>query len=521
MEPMPTAGYVRISRKDGDKVESDSIGNQKDLIKKFLVERSEELRLYDMYVDDDFTGTNFERPAFKRLMKDLETGKINCIVVKDLSRFGRDYIDVGNYLQKVFPKMGARFIAVNDNIDSGKQAYDMIMPMKNIFNEQYARDISAKVVSSIRIKQASGQFIGAFASYGYFKDPDKKGKLIVDPYAAEIVRRIFSMFLSGQGKMSIARALNDEKILCPSEYKKSLEQNYKNSNRLSSTSYWTYSTVNMILKNEIYTGKMVQHKSDFSRYKATQSRCLPQKAWIVVPDTHEAIISEETWQTVQSLLNKRTRDMGLNNNVSIFSGFLKCGDCGRAMSKISSNGRTRFVCGTYKSYSKELCSSHRIFQDELSDIILQLINEKLGQINNIGKYVEQREKIKEKVQDKKRIIRRIEKLRAELLKVSSFKMGLYEDYKERLISREDYNTYKENYQKQEETLKKQIASLEDTVKDDLEKIHENPLVKRLKDCGQLEELTRPVLDAFINKITIYQDNRIEVEYKFDPEMLTK
>lgn len=519
MQFIPTAVYVRISRKDGDKIESDSIGNQKDFIKSFLANQSPKFEIYDTYVDDDYTGTNFDRPAFQRMMQDVEDGKIKCIVVKDLSRFGRDYIDCGNYLQKVFPKKNVRFIAINDSIDSGEKDYDVMMPIKNIFNEQYARDISKKVITSLRTKQVCGKFIGAFASYGYFKDPNNKGKLIVDPYAAEVIKRIFSMFNSGMGKMTIAKELNKEKILCPSEYKRSLNQNYRNSNKLSSTYYWTYPTIHNALKNEIYTGKMVQHKSNFSSYRNEETRNVPKESWIVVPGTHEAIITEEVWQTTQSLLKKRTRDMGLNNNNSIFAGFLKCGDCGRAMSKITTSGRTRYVCGTYKRYSKELCSSHRIFEDDLSEIILQLINRKIARIQNLVQQVEKREKKKEKVKDDRKIDTRIDTLKTDLNKTSSLKMGLYEDYKETIISREDYEAFKLKYQDKEDELKAQIASLKDIKNNNLEKIYDNPLVKRFKDSGQLDELTRPVLAAFINKIIIYEKQKIEIDYTFDADTL--
>ena len=203
--------------------------NQKKLIQSFLASR-EDLELEGFYVDDGFTGTNFERPGFQRMLRDIRGGKIRCVVVKDLSRFGRDYIEAGRYLERLFPEWGVRFISVIDQIDSIRKAYDLLLPIKNIFNEQYARDISEKIQATMRQKQRAGEFIGAFASYGYRKSPSDKNRLLIDPYAAGIVRRIFQMFLQGKGKQTIARTLNREGILCPAEYKAVSGQNYRNGN---------------------------------------------------------------------------------------------------------------------------------------------------------------------------------------------------------------------------------------------------------------------------------------------------
>lgn len=515
------AEYIRLSRKDGDKIESDSIGNQRDLLDSYISTHSSELTLYDRYIDDDYTGTNFDRPRFKDMIKDIESGLVNCVIVKDLSRFGRDYIEVGNYLQKVFPKLKVRFIAVNDSIDSTKQAYDMTMPFKNIFNEQYARDISKKVLTTMQTKQRNGLFIGAFASYGYLKDPNNKGKLIVDPYAAEIVKRIFKMFIDGHGKMNIARTLNKEKILCPSEYKKSLNMKYHNANRLNTTSYWTYSAIYNILQNEMYCGNMVQHKNNHSRYRDNASRLVDKEDWIIVPNTHEAIISKEVWETAQSLLKRRTRDMGLNQNVTMFAGFLQCADCGRSLAKIQTGNRIRYVCGTYKNYSSEYCTSHRIFEDELIEILLTLINQKIKQVKNIVAYIERAEKQQSKKKDNIKVAKSIEKLNIQLAKISNFKKGLYEDYKEGILSKEEYTQFKNDYQKQEEDLILQINTLKDIEIDEVSTLRSNPWVQNFKDYQEISELTRPILAAFIKVIKVHENNELEVIYNFSDDLLNE
>ena len=206
--------YIRLSREDGDKAESDSIGNQKKLLADYI-KRQESFSVYDIYVDDGFSGITYDRPAFRRMINDIENGKVNCVIVKDLSRFGRDYIETGRYLERYFPEQNVRFISVTDHIDSFVQAYDMLLPIKNIFNEQYARDISRKIHASIRTKQQAGEFIGAFASYGYRKSPSDKNKLVIDEYAAAVVRQIFELYNRGYGKLRIAALLNKEGILCP------------------------------------------------------------------------------------------------------------------------------------------------------------------------------------------------------------------------------------------------------------------------------------------------------------------
>ena len=234
MESWNTAGYLRLSREDGDKAESDSIANQRKLLEQYLSSHPE-LHLIEFYQDDGYTGTNFDRPAFRKMEADLESGKVNCVLVKDLSRFGRDYIEMGRYLERVFPTQGVRFIAVNDHVDSQQGSYDMLLPMKNIFNTQYARDISDKVRSAIHAKQQRGEFIGAFPSYGYQKDPANHNRLVVDPAAAQVVRRIFDLFEHGWGKIKIAKQLNAEGIPSPSEYKRILGERYHNGRKIEQT----------------------------------------------------------------------------------------------------------------------------------------------------------------------------------------------------------------------------------------------------------------------------------------------
>lgn len=292
-----TALYIRLSREDGDKAESLSVVNQRIQLMEFINSHVE-LYPYDTYIDDGYTGTDFNRPAFRRMIEDIEAGNIQCVLVKDLSRLGRNMPEVSKYTGEYFPYKKVRFIAVNDLIDRDYLDFDpnedMLMDFKNMFNGFYPKDISKKVRSTFRSKQNNGQFIGAFASYGYVKSALDHNKLEIDPYAADIVRRIFAMYTKGIGQNTIAKILNEEGVPCPSEYKKQCGLNYHNSNRLDGTSYWTYSTIRNILRNEIYTGSMVQNKS-FRHMCKKNAISLPREKWIVVENTHTPVIDWETW----------------------------------------------------------------------------------------------------------------------------------------------------------------------------------------------------------------------------------
>lgn len=513
------AEYIRLSREDGDKAESDSIGNQRKLITDYLKSK-EDFILYDTYVDDGYTGTNFKRPAFQRMIEDIEAGKVNCVIVKDLSRFGRDYIDTGKYLERYFPDNDVRFISITDNIDSLKQAYDMLLPIKNIFNEQYARDISKKVHASMQTKQKAGEFIGAFASYGYRKSPADKNKLIIDEYAAGIVRRIFQMYISGVGKNGIAIALNKEGIVCPSEYKKLNGENYRNSHRLESTSYWTYSTINRLLQNEMYAGNMVQGRK--TQRMRSKQRAIDKEDWIIVEKTHEAIIDKETWEKAQSLLKRRTRNLDLNTNMSIFAGFLKCGDCGRSLvKKVGTPGHgegiINYYCGTYVRSGRLYCTPHPMPHLILQSIILEDLQTIIQSIEDLQEVVIQNQTAAitvKRVTDNEK-----SRLNTELDKVRKLKKAIYEDYREELISKEEFVTYRQDYLKKEELLTKQLESIEQ--QQDAEAtpdIFESPWIKRLLELKSIEELDRDIVVEMIHEVKVFENHKIKITYNFSSEL---
>ena len=517
--PFYVAAYIRLSKEDGDKEESDSVGNQRKLITRYL-NGKDEFILHDCYIDDGFSGTNFNRPSFQRMISDIEAGVIDCVIVKDLSRFGRDYIDTGKYLERYFPDHDVRFISITDNIDSAKQSYDMLLPIKNIFNEQYARDISKKVYASMNMKQKAGDFIGAFPSYGYKKSPVNKNKLLIDEYAADIVREIFSLYIQGVGKLSIAKRLNAKNIPCPSEYKRLNGENYKNPRRLKNASYWTYSTIHTILQNEMYIGNMVQG-TRHQRLRGKQ-RALDRKDWIIVENTHDPIIDLETWEKTQRLLAIQHRDLDLETNKSIFAGFLKCGDCGRSMMKnywrrVDGSYSYAFYCGTYKRNGKQYCTPHALPMRVLEKIVLDDLNILLQEVSDLQKLVADQsiENLSTmKIWDAEEF-----RLQTELEKILKMKKSLYEDYKDELISRDEMISYRKDYVKKENLISKQLDALKKKKQESSNiDAFEHPWVKRLLQLGRIEKLDRNIIIEMIDEIIVYENRKIKIRYNFSNEL---
>lgn len=507
--------YIRLSDEDGDKEESDSVTNQRKLLLGFCA-RQEDILVKDLYIDDGFSGTNFNRPDFKRMIRDIENQVIDCVIVKDLSRFGRDYIDSGKYLERFFPQRGIRFISIADGIDSNRSEYDLMLPIRNIFNEQYARDISKKIHYTIDTKQKAGEFIGAFPCYGYTKDPNNKNKLIVDDYAAQTVRRIFDLFLQGFGKQRIARILNEEGILSPTAYKQTNGTNYQNGHKRSEKSItWHYSTINMILHNEMYIGNMVQgkHKQSFG----VKKKSVNKDNWIIVKNTHEAIIDIDTWNKAQVLLERRTRKLDLSTNQHIFAGFLRCGDCDFAMSKVSymKKGQpiARYCCGNYKKNGKEYCTNHIIDCEVLEKIVLNDLKQIIHNISDLEELAKPSIR-KQSCHDRDSQIKKLEK---ELIKCQRLQQSLYEDYKEGILTKEEFLSYKIDYSEKKENINKQIEfySKDSSVQ---ENVIRNEWMEKLLKYKTIDKLDRSIVVEMINVIYIYENKRVKIVYNFSDEL---
>jgi len=516
--------YLRLSREDGDKEESDSIGSQKDITHEYI-ELNDDIAFVDEYVDDGWSGTNFERPDFQRMMADIKSGTINCIIVKDLSRLGRNYILVGQYLEMIFPLLNIRFISVVDHIDSVKSPSSInnaLVSFKNVMNDEYCRDISNKIRASLDRKRGKGEFIGSFASYGYLKDPEDRHHLIVDPVSAEVVRNVFQWFLGGMSILGIAKKLNQLGVPNPTMYKRQLGYNYRHPMGDLCDGLWPDSSVKRILKNRIYTGDMVQNKTKIKSYKVQVCTQVPEEDWIVVPDTHEAIISKEDFETVQQLLRRDTRTAPGVSHVSIFGGYIRCADCRRAMAKkkVSQpyNQYHYYVCQTFRKGDKNACTKHTIREEKLYQAVLSTIQTQIQLAVSMDEVVQDLKKRDIKAQKSSRLDAMLDLKKQEHAKVSQFKIDLYPDWKSGIISKSEYLSLKEKFDRQLEQIERSIASIKEEIKQYKETTHaENQFIKHFLKYRNITELTREVIVELVEMIYVHEGGTITIEFKFQDE----
>lgn len=497
-EACRAALYCRLSRDDGDNAESCSIVNQRRLLEDFCA-HDPELTVSSVYVDDGFTGTNFNRPDFRRMLADIEDGKVDCVIVKDLSRFGRDYIDVGFYLERFFPAKHVRFIAVNDGIDSRRGPYDMMLPLRNVLNAQYARDTSDKVRKALHARQRRGEFVGAFAPYGYRKDPDNRNRLVVDPDAAEVVRYIFGRKAQGETNRGIARLLDQNGTLSPIAYKRSRGVRLNVNQKYRGTCHWSDSAVRRILANEMYLGNMVCNRYPSDQMHGKQ-RLAPRSEWIVTEGTHEPIISWELWSKAHESQPANMRKPGANAvHAGSFSGFLRCGDCGRALVR---KGGNSYLCSSYRAYGEAACSKHAISGAVLEDIVLADVNRAVSQVGDLEKLT--------RTEDRKGALKpdgAAERARAALAKLRRQKRSAYEAYRTGRMTREAYMRRKEDWNERERTLAETAERPKER-----EETAGTPWVKRLMETGRIEKLDRLVLERTVREIRVFEGRRIEVDY---------
>ena len=375
--------YLRLSKEDGDIVDatgktgSDSINNQRNLINEFL-KTQKNIKVVSERVDDGYSGTNFDRPAFISMMEDIKAGAVDCVICKDLSRFGREYIGTGKYIERIFPSMGVRFIAVIDNIDSinkSSQADEIIVPFKNLINDAYARDISMKVRSHLEIKRKNGEFIGAFCPYGYKKSEGNKNALEIDVLAANVVQEIFKLKLNGMSQDAIANYLNDEQVPSPLEYKLQNGDNYNTSFKTNEKALWSSKTIKRILENRYYIGEMIQGKVTTANHKVKKRIEKPEEEWVVVPNSHEPIVNERDFEIVQRLLAFDTRISPLQKTVFPLSGIAVCAECGAPMRVVSTknNGKRYEYYHCSSNLDFKSCGSHRVSRKVLEDTVLVLL----------------------------------------------------------------------------------------------------------------------------------------------------
>ena len=484
------AKYLRLSIEDGDKAESESIVNQSILIDNYMKSTSD-ITIVETFKDDGFSGTDFKRPGFQAMLKAIENKEINCIIVKDLSRFGREHIDVDRYIQKVFPQLGVRFIAINDNYDSETANITdthLVLPVKSFVNDTYCRQNSQKVRSHLSAKRNIGEYVGNYVSYGYKKCDADKSQIEIDPVAAKHVRDIFNWKMEGMSNQLIADKLNELGVLAPADYKRATGVNFKSSFQTHLTSRWSAVAIIRILKNPIYYGVLQQGKSQRINYKVKVQRALPKEEWVIFENHHEGIVTKEEYETVQMLLAKDTRIAPGENRLYLFGGLLSCGDCGsnliRRINSYKGEKTVFYICSSYNK-KKDQCSRHSIRED----VLIQLVMDSLLR-NKVNKYYK-------------------------LLHSLSGNLA------SGVISRDDYALLRERYQTEIKSLESNIEKQEEYMEDLLEnKLLCEEWVNTFLEKPSLGDLDRDMLLQYVEKINVFEGKKIEIVYRFQDELVT-
>ncbi len=516
--------YSRLSDDDGDKPESNSITNQKEFIREFL-KSMPEIRICSERVDDGFSGVDFFRPDFQRMMMDIRAGKIDCVVVKDLSRLGRNYIETGKYLNE-FAELNVRFIAINDGYDSANsqgQANTILLPIKNLMNDSYSRDISIKVRSHLELKKRKGEFVGAFAAYGYMKSPTNKNQLIIDEYAAAVVQDIFQWKLEGMSQQGIADRLNESGVLSPCEYKRSLGMKYTSGFKLNPKALWSAVAVGRVLKNPLYLGVMVQGKKGRPNYKIKASMDKPQETWIRVENTHDPIVSADDFETINGLLRTDTRIATAEKTVYLFAGLLFCADCKQNMIRktvpVKDKKYIYYSCSTNRS-NKHDCTTHNISEVLLLDTVTDCIRIHIDSIINIEKSLDFIASLPAQKDEAKKVDKQIEKLESEHEQAMMFKISAYEKYIEGVLPEEEFKQYQTIYTKKCEDIEKAMENR----RQELDAIInagtvKNEWIEYFKAFQSVDKLERKILVKLIDKIYIHEGNRIEIIFKYHNEYM--
>lgn len=514
--------YLRLSRDDGDKEESNSITGQRELLRDFLANHSD-IREYTIRVDDGWSGSTFERPGFQKMMEDVKAGRTNCIVVKDLSRFGRNYLDAGEYIEKIFPFLGVRFIAVNDNYDSlggKKSSDDLIIPFKNLINEAYCRDISVKIRTQLEIKRKKGQYLGSFATYGYLKDEQDKNKLVVDEFAADIVRDMFQWKLEGVSPQDIANTLNRLGVLSPMEYKRSLGMKFTTPFKTNPKAVWSAATVIRILKNPVYTGVLIQGKATTPSYKVHKRVTKAESEWCVIENNHEAIVSQMLFDNVQKVLRLDTRRSPEDEAVTLFSGMVFCGDCGASMVRktVPAGGRkyVYYVCSANKQ-DKTACSPHRIRDNALEEIVLDSLKVHIQDVIDMSDLLAMTDTAPLRTAEAQKIQRQLDKKREEYETLQKLLMSLYENLVGGILDREEYIRLKESFSSRASEAEKQMDALRDTLTNIREHGTENAWMEEFKRHRGITALDRSIVVSLIEKILVHEDDTIEIIYCWQDE----
>ena len=516
--------YVRLSKEDGDsfsfgKKESDSITNQKALIHNWL-EKMPDIEITAVFEDDGYTGTNFDRKGFQEMVEAIRQRRIDCVVVKDFSRLGRDYLEAGKYIEKIFPAMGVRFISINDDYDSlypKGQTDSLIVPFKNLMNEQYSRDTSGKTRSALRVKRQQGMLVSNFAVFGYLKDPENKNHLVVDEYAAKIVQDIFKWKIDGLSLTAIAKRLTEYHIPAPADYKRQCGINYRTPFKISSGSPWTAVAVKRILTNEIYCGHLTQGRHRKKSYKIKVQELLDESQWERVENTHEAIISSQIFYEVRRLLCEDTR-VGPGNVIYPLAGKVCCAGCGASMvRKMVPCGETKYfyyVCGNHKK-NRSWCAPHSIRAEKLEKAVLASVQAQIAICLDMEKALDEIDHLAWEQREVKKLTAQIDALDGEIERNQELKLAVYEDLKEGLIDKTEYRELRKGFSEKVEAAKKARKKLKEEQNALLNGMNgQQEFLEMFKKYQNIQELTRHVVVAFVNKVLVCSGDEISVVFRY-------
>lgn len=514
--PMPVysvAIYLRISNEENEK-NVGTIEFQKQIALEYIKNKND-MVLYEIYIDDGKTGTNFDREGFQEMMYAIYNGKVNCIIVKDLSRFGREYIEMGDYVEKIFSLLGVRFIAINDSVDNMVHPNDVSVPIKNVINALYAKDISRKISSTFRMKQLNGEYIGGFGPYGYICSEDKS-KLVIDPEAAEVVRKIFKWKLDGLGTTIICRMLVNEGISPPGKYK--YEKGIFKSEKYANMKYWSPSAVSKILSNEMYIGNMVQGKTKRSLYNNLPFKNVDKENWIIVENTHEPIISKEDFYAVQDMLENaahKPRVRQTHKKENMFKRKVFCGDCGHSMARMVANGKNTsnyFACRHHLLYP-DYCSAMPIREDVLKSIVHQSIKVQISTLTHIEKSIKAAVCSPEVKKIMYSLTKEISDTLSNIAYIKENRINIAKDFAKQILTEEEYGILRSRFDAELLTAAEKLETLEKKRCKFNRLFTADKWIDELKQHSSAKKLNASMIDTFVKKVKVYSDKRVEIEWK--------
>ena len=517
--------YNRLSKEDGDKPESDSIQNQHSINQKhleYLREQGEQIESVTVYSDDGYAGGNFKRPRYQALIRDIESGKINCIIFKDNSRLGRNYPELGRLMEDYFPQKGVRVISVLNNLDSVKdpRGYcSAIVSFSNIVNDDYIRQLSIKIKCTLTMKRERGEFIGNYAPFGYQKDPADRHRLVVDEEQAEIVRKIFDWYEDGMSASSIAKRLNAMQIMTPGDYKirdgcKSFITHDRNSSKLHA---WTTTTIATILKNEVYIGNMVQGKQKSVSYRSKKMMLTDESEWTVVEGTHAPIISDEQFAIIHERFARRTRISPGKTHVYPLSGLVSCGACGHRMNRVVSQGYARYRCMT-RTYAPDKCQCPSIKEEYLEELILQTLQSLIARLVDVKAVIDAARQFKTINGAKNEYMLALNKAKREQERLQDAQFHLYDDLQSGLIPKAQYLQFQKRYEAEIAAQEAKIEQLNQCL------IHlkearqqDDEFVAFFQKYGNIQKLDWDTVNQLIQKVVFHGKQHVDIYFRFADE----